>query len=237
MTKIFLSKPAKFLYGILLIPLCYSVLLSLLYVLHSIKYSHNTVIIFFLGMMCYFLIHVLFYRPIKLYVYGHELVHALSAFLFGGKVKNMDIRKSSGSVTVSKINSFVILSPYFVPIYSLILIILWNILTYIFKLQVKQEIFIFLLGFTLMFHVMLTLYAVYVGQKDFEISGWLFSLVIVFIMNILVLIVLFLTFLPHDTNFKRTFYYFCNQTVNVYKIILTFLAEKVENLVKNIRQR
>lgn len=125
----FKSKFFKFFYGIVLLPFCYSLFLVLFFVLKNIE-TTNKVFLFFLGGCFFYLVlHLFFYKPIKMYVFGHELVHALSAWLCGGKVGKMKLKNSSGEVSVSKVNTFIALSPYFVPIYSLFLVVLWSILS------------------------------------------------------------------------------------------------------------
>jgi hypothetical protein len=121
----------------------------------------------------------------------------ISTYICGGKVKKVKIGTSYGSVNVNKVNTFIALSPYFVPLYTIIVTLLWAILKYIIKINLSIEILSFFIGFTIMFHLLLTIYAIYIGQQDFKISGWLFSIIIIFIINCLILIFLFiLLFLP-----------------------------------------
>jgi hypothetical protein len=130
-------------------------------------------------------------------------MHSISAILCGAKVDNVKIRKNSGSVNVNKINTFIALSPYYVPIYSIFLIILWGVLRYILKLELNVEVFIFLLGLSITFHLVLTFYAVSVGQTDFNVSGWLFSLVTIFILNVVLLISIIIFLLPVKNSYKE----------------------------------
>jgi hypothetical protein len=221
------NKVMKFFYALLLLPCCYSLFYTLIYVIKSIQLNNCLVQYFLLGVVGYLLLHFLLYKPIKLYVIGHELVHMLSAYLCGSTVKKVKITSSYGSVYVDKVNTFIALSPYFVPFYTIIVVFLWALVKYIVKINFSTEILSFFIGFTITFHLLLTIYAIYLGQQDFKISGWLFSIVVVFMINCLILIFLFvILFLPTSQihQIKNFFvintkyaYYFC------YQIIVKFI--------------
>ncbi len=226
------NKVVKFFYGILLLPLCYVLFRTLLYVIVNIEFSNKLIYAFCLGSGLYLILHLVLYKPIKIYVVGHELVHAISAYICGGKVKKLKIGSSYGSVNVDKVNTFIALSPYFVPFYSLIVIIVWLLVKYLLKLNVPIEILTFLLGFTIMFHIVLTLYAIYIGQQDFKISGWLFSIVLIFIINCLILSSIFLVLFPSKLNFGSVREFFLDFTIQTYK----FCYYKISEIVKFVIQ-
>ncbi len=217
----------KFLYGVLLLPMCYVLFRTLMYTIVNIEFS-NLSYAFLLGMALYLILHFLLYKPIKVYIIGHELVHAISTYICGGKVKNIKLNSNSGSVNVDKVNTFIALSPYFVPFYSIVVCIIWALLKYAFKLRVATELLLFFLGFTITFHIVLTLYAIYIGQQDFKISGWLFSIVLIFIINCLILIIIFIILLPSKLSFNEVKLFFLNFTVQVYK----FCYEKFIYVIK-----
>ena len=60
-----------------------------------------------------------------LYVLGHEFTHALAAMLAGGKVSAFHVSSKGGHVLTDRVNWWIALSPYFVPIYALIWMALW----------------------------------------------------------------------------------------------------------------
>ncbi|MFN3550413.1 MAG: hypothetical protein ACK4WJ_01170 [Endomicrobiia bacterium] len=243
MIKFFLTnKIIKFFYGIALLPLCYVFFQTLIFVIKNIEFSNSIVKSFFIGCGSYLVIHILLYKPLKLYVIGHELVHAISGYLCGANVKNVKVAKSYGLVNVDKINTFIALSPYFVPFYSLIIIILWVIVKYFIKLDIPIEYFMFFLGLTITFHLVLTIYAVSLGQQDLKISGWLFSIVIIFIINCLILILLFIFLFPSKIKFLDVKDHFLNYLFLSYRVCFNktldftkFLIDKIKNkLAKNI---
>jgi hypothetical protein len=212
------NKIIKFFYAILLLPFCYSLFLTLIYIIKNIQLSNKLVQYFLLGTSGYLVIHLLLYKPIKLYVIGHELVHMISTYICGGKVKKIRIGSSYGSVNVDKVNTFIALSPYFVPFYTIIVILLWTISKYIIKINLSIEILSFFIGFTIMFHLLLTMYAIYVGQQDFKISGWLFSTVVIFIINCLILIFLFILMFSPKIQSSQIKDFFVSNTKNIYII-------------------
>ena len=231
------NKIIKFFYGILLLPLCYSIFLTLIYVIKNIEFNSNPVKFFLFGASSYLILHILLYKPIKVYIIGHELIHAISAYLCGASVKNLKIGKSYGSVNVEKINTFIALSPYFVPFYSIVVIFIWLLTKYLFKLNVSAEIFMFFLGFTIMFHLLLTIYAISLGQQDLKVSGWLFSVVVIFIINCLILIVLLVALFPLKTKIDEFKDYFLNFTSDIYKICFEKILQIVKYFIKYFKEK
>lgn len=238
MIKFLLSnKIIKFFYGVILLPLCYVIFHTLIFVIKNIEFSNYIVKPFFIGCGTYLVIHILLYKPIKLYVIGHELAHVISAYLCGANVKNIKVGSSYGRVNVDKVNTFIALSPYFVPFYSLIVIILWGIIKYLFKVNIYVGYFMFFLGLTIMFHFVLTIYALSLGQQDLKISGWLFSVVVIFIVNCLILILLFMFLFPSKIKFIDIKNYFFNLTFISYKFCFKQISDFVKFLSSKIKEK
>jgi len=61
-------------------------------------------------------------RPILIYVFGHELTHALWVWLMGGRVSRFRVGPDGGHVVTTKANFWIALAPYFFPIYSILTI-------------------------------------------------------------------------------------------------------------------
>lgn len=146
------------------------------------------------GVVAYTVIHLLFYKPTFLYVFGHEAVHAGVSWIFGGKIKGFKVSKEGGSVATDKTNTIVELSPYFVPIYAIIVALIYFIVASSYR--INGSIFVFLIGFTLAFHIISTMEVMKTKQPDFLKSGYFFSIVIVYILNILVISVIFSLLFP-----------------------------------------
>lgn len=125
----------------------------------------------------------MFFRPIRTYVFGHELTHALAAWMTGGKVKHFHVSKKGGSVTVSKTNFFVALAPYMVPIYTLLLLGTFFAVNYFYPIRAYWRPFLWVLGASIGFHMALTGYALRMDQPDLKASGKFLSGVIIYLGN------------------------------------------------------
>lgn len=128
-------------------------------------------------------------RPFQIYVYGHELTHALAAWIAGGRVFSFRTGTSGGEVKTDKINWWIALSPYFVPLYALIWSGLWWSVDFYYPLAHWRWVFFFGLGMAWGFHVLFTFHMIGVGQSDLQNQGTFFSLVVIFLTNLLVMMV------------------------------------------------
>ena len=157
---------------------------------------------FLMGMGVWTLLFFLLPRPMWIYVFGHELTHALWAWVFGGKIFEMKVSSEGGVVRTDKSNFLIVLAPYFFPVYVLITLLLWLIAGFFFNLDPYLPGLFFLLGMAYGFHVCFTLMMIPMVQSDITSEGWLFSLVTIYLFNI-VPFVIFLLFLVPDTNWHQ----------------------------------
>jgi len=117
-----------------------------------------------------------------MHVMAHELTHAFWATLFGGRVKSLNVSHEGGSVTMEKSNFLVVLAPYFFPFYTVLALLIYIIV------DVKYvDYILFLIGFTYSFHLALTLYSLRQKQTDIRECGLLFSLMFIYLANLLIL--------------------------------------------------
>src|SRR6476646_4520188 len=77
----------------------------------------------------------LFLLPIVLYVFGHELTHALWVWLMGGRVSRFKVGREGGHILTDKNNFLIALSPYFFPLYSILVIALYGALSLFVNMQ------------------------------------------------------------------------------------------------------
>ena len=61
-------------------------------------------------------------RPMLIYVFGHELTHALWVLLMGGRVSRFRVGRDGGHIVTDRNNFWIALAPYFFPLYSIIVI-------------------------------------------------------------------------------------------------------------------
>jgi hypothetical protein len=135
----------------------------------------------------YIAIHVFLYRPITAHVYGHELTHVIWAWIFGGEVKQFKAAKEGGRVIVTKSNFFIRLAPYFFPLYSMIVIILYGLISLFVTHPAWFLACALLLGMTIGFHIAMTVYSLKTIQTDLSATGYQFSITFILIMNMVVL--------------------------------------------------
>jgi len=141
---------------------------------------------FLWGVACYIILHLFFFKPNYIYNLGHEVVHVLSTWLSFGKAKNLKVSEKGGSVQTTKSNFFISISPYFIPIYTVILCLAYFIVSRFGDVSGAVPYIIFFIGFTLTMHIVLTVDALKVSQPDLIKTGYLFSLSFIYVINIIV---------------------------------------------------
>ena len=139
------------------------------------------------GAALYGAIELLLKKPMTLYVFGHELTHALSGLLSGARVHSFKVGARGGEVRLSKSNPFVALSPYVFPIYALLLIVAYSALRPWWHWPGVHVGFRVAVGAALAFHASMTWTALHRHQPDLKIAGFFLSGVLVGLGNLLIL--------------------------------------------------
>jgi hypothetical protein len=181
-------KWVKLLIGVLLVPLCLGASGTLLRVLQS---GHDVAIAWPLlaGAGCWVVIFLLLPKPVWIYVFGHELTHALWTWLFLGRVKRFKVGARGGHVVVSKVNFLIMLAPYFFPLYAIGVAGIYAVSTRFGDLRPYHALFLLALGAAYAFHVSLTAHALQTPQTDLSSQGYLFSAAIIWLGNVVVLLI------------------------------------------------
>jgi hypothetical protein len=179
----------KLIIGVLAIPLTYGVTVAFYKSFVLIQELAANISYFTWGIASYVILHLLFYKPTYLYVLGHESVHAGLAWVFGGKIKSFKVSEEGGSVGTDKSNFVIELGPYFIPIYAIIITIIYFVVAS--SYAINGGLFVFLIGFTLAMHMISTIEVMKIRQPDIVKSGYLFSIVTVYILNIVVISFIF----------------------------------------------
>ncbi len=211
-----LIKILRFIISLLLIPACIAITLGFYNSIISIRTISESGLIFILGALSYAVLCLLFVRLNFLYVVGHELMHAIATLFSGGKVKGIKVSSREGSVKTTTPNIIVMLAPYLIPGYTLFVALLYFLLSFFIDVSRSTGLFIFLLGFTLMFHLAYTAQSIRDRQSDLIKSGYLFSISFIYIVN-LVIVFSIISFLFKEARFfdflffsyerAREFYY------------------------------
>ena len=178
----------KLLVALLLLPVCVGAAKALWQVLAVCGAADTTWIPFLGGAACWCVVFFLLPKPMWIYVFGHELTHALWTWLFGGQVKKMKVSSSGGHVVISKTNFLITLAPYFFPLYAVLVIGLFALGHWLWGWQRFFVYFHLLLGAAYAFHVTLTFHTLQTRQSDITSQGYVFSAVIIFLGNVAVLL-------------------------------------------------
>lgn len=125
----------------------------------------------------------------RIYVIGHELTHALTGLCCGAKIHSMRIYAKSGSVTLSKTNMLITLSPYIFPFYTILVAILYLTVRFFFpNFRPIYGEWLWLVTTTWCFHIIFTATTLFSTlQPDTKPYGYIFSHVLILLTNLLTL--------------------------------------------------
>lgn len=144
-------------------------------------------------------------RPQVLYVFAHEFTHLLTAKLSGGKIHGWEVGEHGGYVETDKTSALITLSPYLVPLYTLLVFAFYGLAGLFVDLHLAREwhllsweltfkwawLFYLLAGATWFFHLTFTLEILGTEQSDLLHNGEFFSIVVIFLGNLAILGALF----------------------------------------------
>ncbi len=147
-----------------------------------------------LGMVAFLLLLAAAPAPVRMYVLGHELTHALWGLAFGARVSRLRVGLRGGSVSLTKSNVLITLAPYFFPF--------WTALVVALALAVRAAMhfccpgaplpapwaWMFAIGFTWSLHLLFTLRSLMQRQPDVEEYGRVFSWTLILALNLAVAI-------------------------------------------------
>lgn len=120
-----------------------------------------------------------------LYIFAHEMTHALVGLLFFARIHKVSVKMTGGFVQLSKTNVLITLAPYCVPFYLLVSVILYGLAQWMTIDVIPFWIWAFLFGVTATFHVWYTANALLaVSQPDTHEYGRFFSWWFILVMNL-----------------------------------------------------
>jgi hypothetical protein len=183
-----MKKLLLFLLGLILLPLCVAMTWTVMDVLRNADSQGSMfsaesgclALGYFVWMLCWLFLP----QPVRVYILGHELTHALWAIFFGGRAKNLSIKATGGSVKVTKSNVWITLAPYFFPFYTMILIVIFLLVKLFMGAVPYPLVWLFFLGLTWAFHFTFTLQSLLTSQPDIEEYGRLFSYALIYLLNV-----------------------------------------------------
>lgn len=129
-----------------------------------------------------------FFLPpsVKMYVWGHELTHAIWGLLTGSKVGKIKVGEDGGYVNLSNPGIFTTLAPYFVPFYLVVVLLLRLLCGLFWDMGPYSLVWLGLMGVAYGFHVTYTARSLTERQPDIREFGRLVSYTLILLINILV---------------------------------------------------
>ena len=179
-----MPKWLKMFIGILLLPLCIGAAKALVRVVSATGNADTIWVALAGGAASWWAIYLMLPKPMRLYVFGHELTHALWTWLFGGSVRKFKVTSRGGHVVVTKSNFIIALAPYFFPLYAIAVVGVFCLGHWLWDWAAYFVWFHLLLGAAYAFHLTLTWHILHIEQTDITSQGYLFSAVVIFLGNI-----------------------------------------------------
>ena len=178
----------RWLLGLALLPLCWGILRTLVFALTAAAdergaFSVESVSLL-AGMVAFSMCWATISHPVRAYVLGHELTHAMWGLLFGARPSDVRVSAEGGSVKLTKSNFIITLAPYFFPFYTFVVLVAALVTWAIMRELPFLPLWLFLVGFTWAFHVLFTLATLTRRQPDVRLYGRIFSWVVIWIVNV-----------------------------------------------------
>jgi hypothetical protein len=229
-----MPRRAKLLVALLLLPLCAGVGRAVLEIASRLEFNEMVMAPLLAGVLCMGLLYFWLPKPIWVYVLGHEFTHAIATVLCGGRVKGMKVGSEGGHVYVTRDNFFVALAPYFIPIYAIMVFVIFALGRQILDWESTAvwAAFFWALGLSYSFHILLTWNILHTRQTDITSQGYVFSAVIIFLGNALV-VVLGMNIVSSDIGLGLIAHSLGNEVSETYLIIGGF-AENTLTTINSV---
>lgn len=153
----------KFLLGIFLLPFVYSSSVCFLNEFSQVSPLYQYY--FWSGAVTLLILHLLIWEPEKIYTRGHRILEWLFSFF----------------------KPLVSVAPYLLPIYTIVLFIIYIPADFIFKTQNLLPVFIFLFGFSITLHLVFSAKTLRAKKDDFLKGNYIFGFSLVYILNVVIL--------------------------------------------------
>ena len=143
------------------------------------------------GMVVFIVVWMVLPTPVRLYVLGHELTHAMWGLAFGARVSDLKVGVTGGSVRLTKSNVWITLAPYFFPFWTMAVVGLALAVRAVMHFTHPGVplpvpwLWMFAVGFTWCFHACFTIRSLMQPQPDVQEYGRIFSWTLILVCNIL----------------------------------------------------
>lgn len=136
---------------------------------------------------------------IWMYVAGHELTHAFFVLLCRGNVAKVHISSEGGHILTNRNNFLISLSPYFLPFYTVLVILGWGLANFFSDAEFSKtavQILFAVIGVTWAFHLTFTVWMIAREQPDVDQNGRTFSITLIVWINTIIISALLITASP-----------------------------------------
>lgn len=178
------------------------------------------------GVILWGLLALFFHFPARIYIFCHEMTHALFVKLFGGSVKKISIGSDRGHVISDLDNFLITLAPYIFPFYAMLWGAIFGGATLIWRHPALPILFWTGFGTAMGYHWGMTFRMLGTRQTDFSSQGYFFSFVLILLGNMAWLHLL-LTTLPSPSGFGRAWIAWGRDAVVAYRLCFNWLAGTV----------
>ncbi len=151
--------------------------------------SSTTLFPFLFGLVIGAAIFSMLCKFSPVYIFGHEFTHWLTAKIFRRRTGRFRIGLASGSVEIERPNLWISLSPYFIPLYTLIWSGIYLLIRQFNPLPAGHYEFAAIggIGLTYAYHLVMTAFAFHRDQQDLRAYGTIFSLSLILFINLLLI--------------------------------------------------
>jgi hypothetical protein len=153
----------KFILGIYFLPFVYSVSVAFLNEFSAVEKTAQNY--FWAGVISFIILYLFVYKPVIIYNKGQRLLEIVFQF-FKPLVK---------------------VAPYLLPIYTIVIFILYLLLSLLLKTQESFGYFIFLFSFSLTLHLIFSAKSIRSKQGDFLKANYIFGFSFIYIIDIALL--------------------------------------------------
>jgi hypothetical protein len=153
----------KFILGICLLPFVYSSTVSFLNEFTVLEKSLQNY--FWAGIISLLILYLFIWEPVIIYAKGQKLLELIFSFF----------------------RPLVRVAPYLLPIYTIVLFIIYGVLSLIFKPQDLVNAFLFLFGFSIGLHLVFSAKSLRSKQEDFLKANYIFGFSFLYLINLALL--------------------------------------------------
>lgn len=178
----------KFVVGVLLLPACLGATQGLARALEEGDATAGWLRAFGWGVGLYLLLHIVFYKPTPLFTLSHRILQAVATWLFGGKVAPGATGGKGGgpSGAVSAGNKgpiLAVLSPYLIPIYTLLAALGFRLAALRLPLELYSAWVVGGLAWLTAFHLVQSLESIQ-RNENITHAGYLISVSLVYLVTL-----------------------------------------------------